>query len=325
MRTLSTSGYRYKQNRFQQLRGFCYAALSGSISRAAKRMNLSQPSVSQQIQSLESELSVNLFTRQGARIQLTPDGELLLEMARPLIEELEHLDEKFRLRRSEVDEGHIEVAAGLSTILYFLPKHVEEFRRRHPKIEVRLQSVTGLEGLERLRLGLVDFAVGPLMQVPADLEFHPIVSYVPVVITSLCHPIVYKERLTLEEIARYPLILPPRGLSTWSMIDSTFKKNGLSYQVAMEVGGWEVIKKYVELGLGISIIISIGITGEEKLEVIPAGEFFPKRTYGVVLRKGRILIPQAKLFVNLLLNAATDALAPVRNGGSRLPRSSGPS
>jgi len=72
----------------------------------------------------------------------------------------------------------------------------------------------------------------------------------------------------------------------------------------MEVGGWEVIKKYVELGLGISIIMSIGITGEERLEVIPAGEFFPDRTYGVVLRKGRILTPQAKRFVSMLLNPA---------------------
>jgi len=72
----------------------------------------------------------------------------------------------------------------------------------------------------------------------------------------------------------------------------------------MEVGGWEVIKKYVELGLGISLIISIGIHGNERLEVIPAGEFFPKRTYGVVLRKGRLLTPQARLFVDLLLRAA---------------------
>jgi hypothetical protein len=86
------------------------------------------------------------------------------------------------------------------------------------------------------------------------------------------------------------------------MVDSTFKQHGLSYQVAMEVGGWEVIKKYVELGLGISIIINIGITGEEKLEVIPAGDFFPGRTYGVVLRKGRILTPQAKRFVSMVLN-----------------------
>jgi DNA-binding transcriptional LysR family regulator len=301
---MNASGYRYKQNRFQQLRGFCKAAALGSVSKAARQMCLSQPAVSQQIQGLESELGVRLFTRRGSIIQLTHDGELLLEMARPLIEELEHLDEEFRQRRSDAEEGQIEVAAGLSTILYLLPRYVDEFRRAHPRIEMRLQSVTGIEGLERLRAGRVDFAVGPLMQVPADVEFHPIVSYDPVVITCLGHPLARQKRLKLADISRYPLILPPRSLSTWPMVDGTFKQHGLSYEVAMEVGGWEVIKKYVELGLGISIIISIGITGEEKLEVIPAGEFFPRRTYGVVLRKGKILSPQARRFVNLLLSGA---------------------
>jgi DNA-binding transcriptional LysR family regulator len=314
---MNASGFRYKQNRFQQLRGFCYAAAAGSISKAAQRMFLSQPAVSQQIQGLEHELAVTLFSRRGSRIQLTHEGELLFEMARPLIEELEHLDEAFRQRRFEVDEGHIEVAAGMSTILYFLPKHVEAFRRAHPKIEMRLQNVTGIEGLERLRAGLVDFAVGPLMEVPADIEFHPIVSYDPVVITCLGHPLARQNKLTLEDISRYPLILPPRNLSTSPMVESTFKKHGLSYQVAMEVGGWEGIKKYVELDLGISIIISIGITGEERLEVIPAREFFPQRTYGVVLRKGRILSPQARRFISMLLDSAASPNKPAASGPSK--------
>ena len=300
--TMGNSGYRYKQNRFQQLRGFYYAASSGSISKAARRMCLSQPAVSQQIHSLENELAVALFVRRGSKIQLTHDGELLLEMAGPLIDELENLDAQFRQRRTEVSEGHIEVAAGMSTSLYLLPRYVEAFHRAHPQIEVRLQSVTGLEGLERLRAGLADLAVGPVMQVPADIEFHPMVSYDAVVITCLGHPLARQKKLTLEEISHYPLILPPRNLSTWPMVDSTFKQHGLTYELAMEAGGWEVIKKYVELGLGISIIISIGITGHEKLEVIPASEFFAGRVYGVVLRKGRLLSPQAKRFVNLLLS-----------------------
>jgi len=168
---MTPSGYRYKQNRFQQLRGFCYAAASGSVSKAAKRMNLSQPAVSQQIQSLEAEMAVTLFVRRGSRIQLTHDGELLFEMATPLIEQMEHLDDQFRMRRLEVDEGHIEVAAGTSTILYFLPKHVDEFRRAHPKIEMRLHNVTGLEGLEQLRTGLVDFAVGRSWPCPMTSSF----------------------------------------------------------------------------------------------------------------------------------------------------------
>ncbi len=299
---MGDAGYRYKQNRFQQLRGFCYAASSGSISKAARRMCLSQPAVSQQIHSLESELSVTLFVRRGSTIQLTHDGELLLEMAGPLIDELENLDAQFRQRRTEVNEGHIEVAAGMSTSLYLLPRYVEAFHQAHPKIEVRLQSVTGLEGLERLRAGLADLAVGPVMQVPADIEFHPMVSYDAVVITCLGHPLARQKKLTLEQISRYPLILPPRNLSTWPMVDSTFKQHGLTYEIAMEAGGWEVIKKYVDMGLGISIIISIGITGHEKLEVIPASEFFPGRVYGVVLRKGRLLTPQAKRFVTMLLS-----------------------
>src|SRR6266705_1961806 len=113
---MRTPSYRYKQNRFQQLRGFCYAASSGSISKAARRMNLSQPAVSQQIQSLENELAVTLFVRRGSKIHLTHEGELLYEMASALIEQLENLDDQFRFRCLEVDEGHIEVAAGTSTI-----------------------------------------------------------------------------------------------------------------------------------------------------------------------------------------------------------------
>lgn len=311
---MGDAGYRYKQNRFQQLRGFCYAAATGSVSNAAKRMGLSQPSVSQQIQTLENEMGVKLFVRQGSKIRLTHEGELLFEMARSLVEQLEHLEEQFKQRRSEVDEGRIEIAAGWSTILYVLPRYVEVFHRAHPRIELRLHNVTGLEGLEELRKGLVDFAVGPLPTVPADIEFHPMVSYEAVVITCLGHPLARKKKLRLEDISQYPLILPPRNLSTWGMVDGTFKKHGLAYQVAMEVGGWEVIKKYVELGLGISIIISIGITGEQKLEVIPAKEFFADRTYGVVLRKGRILTPQAKRFVSMLLDRDEMAVkVPSRN------------
>ena len=97
MRTLA---FRYKQNRFQQLRGFCYAAALGSVSKAARRMNLSQPSVSQQILGLESELGAKLFVRHGSRIKLTHDGELLFEMAWPLIEFLTSTEELRRHNRN---------------------------------------------------------------------------------------------------------------------------------------------------------------------------------------------------------------------------------
>jgi DNA-binding transcriptional LysR family regulator len=299
---MNISAYRYKQNRWQQLRGFCYTGTLGSVSKAARRIGLSQPAVSQQIRSLEDELTVTLFVRRGATIHLTPDGELLLRMVKPLVEQLERLDRDFKYQRAGLEEGYVEIAAGGSTLLYVLPSYVEEFRRLHPKIELRFHNVTGAEGMAQLRSGLVDFAVGPMVEPPEDIKFHPMQSYEPVVITCRGHPLAASKNITLEEIARYSLILPPRNLSTWQVVQETFKKQGLACHVAMEVGGWDVIKKYVELGLGISIISSVGITGHDKVEVIPASKFFPKRVYGVVMRRSNMLSPQALRFVELLLH-----------------------
>ena len=212
--------FRYKQNRLQQLRGFCYAAADGSISKAAERMFLSQPSVSLQIQALERELDVTLFERRGPRIKLTPDGELLFELSMPLVERIDNLSNEFSARRGNVEQGRIDLAAGWSTILYVLPEYVERFRKAHPSIELKLHNVTGAEGLAQLRAGHVDFAVGPMLQAPEDIDFHPIVSYEPLLITAPDHPLAGKKHLTLKEISKYPLILPPRHLSTWSTVDS---------------------------------------------------------------------------------------------------------
>jgi DNA-binding transcriptional LysR family regulator len=297
---VSTTPLRYKQNRLQQLRGFCFAAKAGSISRAAEQMFLSQPSVSLQIQALERELDTKLFERHGPRIELTPDGETLLELAAPLVDAIDGLDEEFTARREQVDRGHVDLAAGGSTILYVLPRFVERFVEAYPGIDLRIHNVTGKAGLEQLRAGEVDFCVGPLLEVPDDLSFYPIVSYDPLVITRRDHPLAKKKRVTLKDISSYPLILPPRHLSTWRMVEGVFAQHSLTYEVRLEVGGWEVIKKYVELGLGISIVMSICMTGDEDLAAIPVARYFPKRTYGVVLRKNRSVSPQAKRFIEIL-------------------------
>ncbi|HEV2328294.1 MAG TPA: LysR substrate-binding domain-containing protein [Verrucomicrobiae bacterium] len=108
--------------------------------------------------------------------------------------------------------------------------------------------------------------------------------------------------------------LPPRNLSTWQVVQEAFKRQNLDCQVAMEAGGWDVIKKYVELGLGISIISSVGITGQDKVEVIPASQFFPKRVYGVVMRRNNALSPQAMRFVELLLHGKGNDADPAQQG-----------
>lgn len=290
----------YKQNRLQQLRGFCYAAQTGSISRAAERLFLSQPSVSLQIQALEREFKTILFERRGPKINLTPEGRTLYELAAPLVEELDTLHETFAARRGGLESGRLDIAAGESTILYILPQFVQQFVQIYPGIELKLHNVTGRDGLAMLRSDEVDFAVGSMVEERHDIEYEPLFSYDPILITSLDHPLAKKKQVSIKEVAGHQLILPPRHLTTWKIADLVFEQHNLTYDVKLEAGGWEVIKKYVELGLGISIVTAICLTGQEKLAAIPLGRYFPKRTYGIVMRKGKFLSPQAQRFVDIL-------------------------
>ncbi len=290
----------YKQNRLQQLRGFYHAAQAGSISKAAQRMNLSQPAVTLQIQALERELGVLLFERRGRRMELTFDGQVLMRLAGQLVEGIDRIHDSFAAERGTIATGRLEIAAGESTILYILPRYVGDFADRFPGIDVELHNVTGQDGLAMLRRGEVDFAFGSMLGVPDDVAYFPVFTYKPMLITPLSHPIATRQRVSLREIAACPLILPPRQLTTWRVVTTIFEQHGLTPKVRLQAGGWEVIKRYVEFGLGISIVTSICLTGREQLAAIPLDRHFPKRTYGVVLRKGRFLSPQARRFLELV-------------------------
>jgi DNA-binding transcriptional LysR family regulator len=151
-----------------------------------------------------------------------------------------------------------------------------------------------------LRADEIDFAVGSMLEGQEDIIYLPVVTYDPMLITPLDHPLAGREKVTLADISPYGLILPPRHLSTWRIVDYTFQQAGLSYNVALEAGGWEIIKKYVELGMGISIVTDICLTGQEKVAKIPLTKYFPRRSYGLVQRKARFITPQAQRFIEIM-------------------------
>jgi DNA-binding transcriptional LysR family regulator len=289
--------FRYKQNRLQQLKGFCAVVQTRSVSRAAGRLGLTQPTVSLQVQSLERDLRTTLFERRGPKIELTFEGELSYELARPLVDGFTALDGNFEARRNNVEQGKLAIAAGESTIHYVLPRAVQQFSSQHPGIALALNNVTGQQGLQQLRDRLVDFCVGPILDTPGDIAFEPVVAFDPVLIAALGHPLSNLRRVYFRDISRYPLILPPRHLSTWRQVEMVFLQHRLPYEVRLEMGGWEVIKRYVELGMGISIVMNVCLTGRERLEVIPVNRYFPKRVYGIVQLNGRALSPQARDFI----------------------------
>ncbi|NVK30513.1 MAG: LysR family transcriptional regulator [Gammaproteobacteria bacterium] len=287
-------------NRMRQLRAFCSAAQLSSISKAAEQLELSQPSVSLQIQGLEQELNVQLFERRGPKIRLTPAGDTLLKMAIPLIDGVERLPEAFASELGNLEGGTLDIASGQSTLLYLLPDHVKAFKEQYQGINVRLHSVTGRNGMAMLRSDDVDFAVGSMLDVPDDMVFHPIFRYETMCIMKPGHPLADVEELTLEQIGQYGLILPPSNLTTFKNVELVFQQNQVKYNVALEVGGWEVIKRYVRVGLGIGIVTSICLRDDDQLVRRSVAKYFPERVYGVVVRRGKFLSTPAKAFLQMM-------------------------
>ena len=310
----------YKQNRLKQLRAFCYAAQTNSISKAAEKLFLSQPSVSLQIRALEREIDVVLFERRGPSIRLTPEGEVLYELAKSLVEGIDTLLPTFRAQCGKLEKGELNIAAGESTILYILPTAIAEFSRRYPGIQVKLHNVTGRDGLAMVRRDEVDFAVGSMLDVPEDINYQPVVSFNPTLIMPIGHPLAAMDKPSLKDISPYGLVLPPRHLSTWRMVDLVFRQHSLEYQVSLEAGGWEVIKRYVEAGLGISIVTDVCMTGREQIVAKPLTDYFPKRTYGPVIRRGKFLSPQAKAFLSLVDTCCPTKAAHAQSGLEPLQR-----
>ena len=298
--TSFTSSRESGGNQLHNLRSFCIAAQFGSISKAAE-LGAAQPT---------HGLAANPVAGEGI-----PDRAL----PAPRAENPAHRGRSDALRsgasagrwdrlaplgpaasREGLVAGRLDIAAGEATILYILPEIIREFAASHPGMELRLQNVSGREGLKLLRNDAVDFAVGSLIDVPVDITYQPAFTFEPMLITPLDHPLSRLRKVTLKDVSHYPLILPPQNLTTWRMADFVFRKYHLTHRVVLVAGGWEVIKRYVELGVGISIVTGVCLTGKESLAAIPFSKYFPKRTYGIVLRKSKLLSPAAARFVEMI-------------------------
>lgn len=297
-----TPRFSYKSDRLKPLRAFCQTVRLGSVSRASEALFVSQPAVSQQLQALERELGVVLFERSGRRLVPSREGQLLYEMAQPLVESIDGLEASFRDKVRGLDAGELNIAANSSTILYLLPKIVERFRQRHPTVRLTLHNAISADGTDLLRSDAADLAVGSMMDVPADLSYAPVYRFQQVLIAPPDHPLTARRHITLEDLSPYPLVLPPRRQITWRLVDLVFQQHRVPYTVALEVGGWEVIKQYVAMGMGISIVPALCLNDgdRDKLAIRTLDDYFPARSYGVVVRKGKFLSPQARAFVELI-------------------------
>ncbi len=289
----------YKQTRYKLLRTFCVVAQKENITHAAEQLHISQPTVSLQVQALEREMGEKLLERRGPSVRLTPEGKVLYQLVQPLAAGIDSLRESFAASLGKMETGELHIAAGQSTSLYVLPEYIQRFKEAHPGIRINLHNVAGQSGMKLLLDDQVDLAIGPLLQVPETIIYQPFATFRSILIVAKDHPLATRAHVSLEDISPYGLILPPKNQSTWRMVDTVFRQHDVPYSVSMEAGGWEIVKEYVELGIGISIVTEVCLTGKENIIGIPLDSYFPSRNYGLIVRKGKFFTPQAKRFIEM--------------------------
>ncbi|MDA1188866.1 MAG: LysR substrate-binding domain-containing protein [Chloroflexi bacterium] len=283
----------------RELRSFCTAARLKSISRAAEALEIGQPTVTTHIKKLEGELGVQLFDRIKRPIQLTPVGAALAQLAAPLVDGIDSLAAHAGVIEQEAP---VHIAATHEMIPHTLVQAVRVFLKTHPHVHLRINAGRREDIMHMVEEGEADLGFVPSPERGSDFEFLPLLPYERVLITPPDHPLLAESMLTLEEIAKYPLIMMAKGTWTRRIVEAEFRRRGLSYEIIVELDSMDIIKRYVALGMGVSIgpSIAVEMQDSEDLGVVRLSHLLPVEQAGIIWLQGKTLSRHAEEFVGVV-------------------------
>lgn len=301
-----------KRDRLRQLRIFCETARLRSLTRAAERLGLTQPAVSLQVRELEYESQAVLLERDAAGVALTEAGERLYALAAPLVQGMDAL---FGDVRATLDAGPaqwVHIAASSTGSAFVLPGCIARFRERHPDEAVRVDTVWRFENrLGRLLDEQVDLVLSVREPYPQDtLLYHELCTYGLVLITPLDHPLAGRASVSPREARAHRSVVPAPGTVSGASVETALREFGIDVNASVEVGGWGMLKRYVEAGIGISIVPNLCVNAADQLSVIPLDAHVPARSYGVFALRDRHLTPAARRFLKVLVPNASEPSPP---------------
>lgn len=284
-----------------QLRGFVTVARMGSFTRAAEALFLTQPALSLQVKALERSLGELLFERRGRTLLLTSAGRVVLKRAEQILDLIEQTGDEVQALKG-LTGGQLVIGTSDSNCLYVLPDVVQLFRTSFPNVELHLTNSQSTRVASLVAEGRVDFGLVTLPVVAPHIESTPLFRREDVLICAPTHPLCARSSITPQELGAYPLLLLDKSSNSRTLLDQALVEAGVVAESVMELGSIEVIKRYVEIELGVSVVprftAAIEIR-EGRLHAVPV-EWLPECFVGVVKRKNGYLSPAAQMFLGLL-------------------------
>ncbi|MGH8308412.1 MAG: LysR substrate-binding domain-containing protein [Steroidobacteraceae bacterium] len=287
----------------QQLRFAVAVARHGlSVTQAAASLDTSQPAVSRALKALERELGFDIFVREGrAFTRITPAGVRVLELAGRALGEIDNL-EAIAADLNADERGTLAIATTHTQARYVLPPVVKEFRRRYPSVELHLHQGTSEQIAEMVADDRVQLAIATGSEgLFPTLVLLPVYRWHRQVIVPRKHPLTRAGKLTLKQLAEYPLVTYVFSFAGPASLQTAFAREGLEPRVALTARDSDVIKTYVRLGLGVGIVASVAIEprADADLEVLDASHLLPIHTTWIGFRRGTLLRNYAYDFLQL--------------------------
>ncbi|MCK4794675.1 MAG: LysR family transcriptional regulator [Desulfobacteraceae bacterium] len=284
-----------------QLVSFYQIAKTGSFSKASQNIYRTQSAVSHQIRNLEEELGVKLFDRIGKKIKLTDEGRILFDVLGPFFDKLDNVKRIYDDMK-QCKSGSLTIVSSSAMITYILPNVIKKFINQFPQVKFKLMTCAITSEIPRMILdGETDFGIGPKMDdISSDkLNFLSWKMFDKVILMSKDHPLSKKNKITLADIGKHPLILYTEGTVIRKSVEEAFIRNNLHYEIVMEMDVAENIKKYVEMGVGLSVLSSLAISRQDKnrLFIVNINHLLGKTEYGIYFRKGKYITAIMKQFV----------------------------
>ncbi|SAK74471.1 transcriptional regulator CysB-like protein [Caballeronia fortuita] len=274
-----------------------------NLTEAAKALYTSQPGVSKAIIELEDELGVEIFTRHGKRVRsLTEPGRIILASVEKILQEVESLKRVGKDYAAQ-DQGNLVIAATHTQARYSLPSAIAEFKKRFPKVHLSILQGSPTQVAEMVIHDQADIAIATeAIANYKELVSLPCFQWQHLAVMLPDHPLLERKTLTLDDLAPYPIITYEASFAGRTKINQAFALRNLTPDIVLEAIDADVIKTYVELGLGIGIMADIAFNPERDrhLRAMPVGHLFGTNVTRLALKQGAYLRSYVYTLVELL-------------------------
>lgn len=292
---------------FDQLKAFHRVALTGSFTRAAKSLHITQPAVSQQVQLLEHSLGIRLFDRHGKRVRLTTDGEALLGYADRLFNIYDEIKNLFASRQ-RLESGKISIGSSNVIGTYYLPKIIRLYNDQYPGIEIDLRLGNSNYVRDKVLEGEVEIGIAGKIANNAKLSEHIIHREPLLLVSSPEHDLSKKPLVNLEDLVKASFISREKGTLNRAVVEKWFQENfGKDYpRISVELENVEAAKQIVEQGYGITVIPEATVKKEIETGRLKQLNYQELELYSdiyLIYLRNKVFSRAVKIFIQTLSNS----------------------